>query len=218
MKQSISWKGVSGTNSRLFHDTWISFWMLKLWVSQQNLKGLRHLYDLVESHVRSLKSLWVSPNSYGTLLSSVVLNKLPLEIRLIASWRVDEDRWSLDALLKVVEEEIRARERTTVNSPAPVKKPPNREQATAAALFSGNLTSGLTCCYCGQPHASRSCEIVKLVEDRHHILQRSGRCFVCERVTFLGTVALTRDVRIAKGAIMSAFVQGAPPRSEIFCN
>ena len=69
MKQSISWKGVSGTNSRLFHDTWISFWMLKLWVSQQNLKGLRHLYDLVESHVRSLKSLWVSPNSYGTLLS-----------------------------------------------------------------------------------------------------------------------------------------------------
>ena len=72
--------------------------------SQHNLKGLRHIYDLVESHVRSLKSLGVSPTSYGTLLLSVLLNKLPLEIRLIASRKVDEDRWSLDALLKVVEE------------------------------------------------------------------------------------------------------------------
>ena len=58
------------------------------------------------------------------------------------------------------------------------KKPPNREQATTATLFSGNLNSGPTCCYCGQQHTSRSCETVKLVEDRRHILQRSGRCFV----------------------------------------
>ena len=145
---------------------------VKAVTSQHNLKGLRHIYDLVESHVRSLKSLGVSPDSYGTLLSSVLLNKLPLEIRLIASRKVDEDRWSLDALLKVVEEEIRARERTTVNS---AKKPPNREQATAATLLSGNLTSGPTCCYCGQQHTSRSCETVKLVEGRRRILQRSGR-------------------------------------------
>ena len=148
--------------------------------SQHNLKGrgLRHIYDLVESHVQSLKSLGVSPNSYGTLLSSVLLNKLPLEIQLIASRKVDEDRWSPDALLKVVEDEIRARERTTVNS---ARKPPNQEEATAATLFSGNLTFGPTCCYCGQQHTSRSCETVKLVEDRRRILQRSGRCFVCLR-------------------------------------
>lgn len=75
-------------------------------MSQHNLKGLRHLYDLIESHVQSLKLLGVSPDSYGTLLSSVLLNKLPSEIRLIASRKVDEDSWSLDALLKVVEEEI----------------------------------------------------------------------------------------------------------------
>ena len=53
--------------------------------SQHNLKGLRHIYDLIESHVQSLKSLGVSPDSYGTLLLSVLLNKLPLEIQLIAS-------------------------------------------------------------------------------------------------------------------------------------
>ena len=41
--------------------------------SPQNVKGLRHLYDLVESHVRSLKSLGVTSDSYGSLLSPVLL-------------------------------------------------------------------------------------------------------------------------------------------------
>ena len=45
--------------------------------SQHDLKGLRHLYDLIESHVRALKSLGVSSDSYGALLSSVLLSKLP---------------------------------------------------------------------------------------------------------------------------------------------
>ena len=50
---------------------------------QHNLKGLRHLYDTVESQVRSLKALGVSADSYGSILSSVFVNKLPEEIRLI---------------------------------------------------------------------------------------------------------------------------------------
>ena len=36
--------------------------------SVHNLKSLRHLYDLVESHIRSLKSLGVSSNSYGSFV------------------------------------------------------------------------------------------------------------------------------------------------------
>ena len=81
--------------------------------SQHNLKGLRHIYDLVEFHVQSVKSLGVSPNSYGTLLSSVLLNKLPLEMWLITSrscmWDCEAGggqtshppkKWMLDSTLK----------------------------------------------------------------------------------------------------------------------
>ena len=35
--------------------------------SAQNVKGLRHRYDLVESHVRSLNSFGVTSDSYGNL-------------------------------------------------------------------------------------------------------------------------------------------------------
>ena len=64
------------------------------------------------------------------------------------------------------------------NPPAQPKKTTTREQATAAALFPGSVTTGPTCSWCSQPHASRLCGTVKLVEDRCRIVQRAGRCFI----------------------------------------
>ena len=43
---------------------------------------VRHLYDVIETNVRSLESLG---ESYSSLLSSVLMNKLPSELRLLAS-------------------------------------------------------------------------------------------------------------------------------------
>ena len=83
---------------------------------QHNLKGLRHLYDTVESQVRSLKALGVSADSYGSMLSSVFMNKLPKELRLIIIRNVREDEWTLDAILNVTEAEIIARERALGDS------------------------------------------------------------------------------------------------------
>ena len=46
--------------------------------SNNNVKALRHLHDVVESNVRSLKALDISADSYGSLLSSVLMNKFLL--------------------------------------------------------------------------------------------------------------------------------------------
>uniref|UniRef100_A0A1X7VKJ5 Uncharacterized protein n=1 Tax=Amphimedon queenslandica TaxID=400682 RepID=A0A1X7VKJ5_AMPQE len=51
----------------------------------QNLSGLRRLYDTVETNIRGLKSLGVERESYMTLLSPVILKKLPQDLRLIIS-------------------------------------------------------------------------------------------------------------------------------------
>ena len=56
--------------------------------SNPGLRGLRQLYDLVEVHVRGLKALGVTSESYGSLLSSVLTNKVPQEVRLIANREV----------------------------------------------------------------------------------------------------------------------------------
>ena len=64
-----------------------------------NVKALRRLYDQVEFQVRSLKSLEVPLNSYGNLLSSLFVNRLPQELRLIISREIGDADWTIDEIL-----------------------------------------------------------------------------------------------------------------------
>ena len=143
--------------------------------SQYNLKGLRYLYDTVESQVRGLKSLGVSAESYRSLLVSVLLNKLPQELRLIVSRQVNEKEWNLDGLLSMVEKEISARERASSSGQTPRKS--TRDLPTGITLVSSTLTSP-KCSYCQQPHTSSSCRSVVDTAERKQILRR---CFICLR-------------------------------------
>ena len=79
--------------------------------SSTNTKALRRLYDQVEFQVRSLKSLEVPLDSYGNLLSSLFMNKLPQELRLIVSREVGEAEWRIDEIMNIVERKVSARER-----------------------------------------------------------------------------------------------------------
>ena len=121
------------------------------------------------------------------MLSSVLLNKLPSDLRLIVSRKVPESDWSLDSLLKVVEEEIVARERVEPKrvEPRPSQPSPRRNlergPSTATALVTSSSPSSPTCCYCQRPHSSNSCTNVTQIEARKQILKRSGRCFCCLR-------------------------------------
>ena len=56
--------------------------------SATHVASLRRLYDKVESHIRSLSSLGVNSESYWSLLSPVLLQKLPPELRLIIGRQV----------------------------------------------------------------------------------------------------------------------------------
>ena len=103
--------------------------------SQQDVKGLRQLYDVVESNVRSLKSLGVKADSYGSLLSSVLMTKLPSELRLIVSRKFgDSDSWKFNELLRLIEEEVQARERSSTRSSQTERR--HKNLPTAATLFS----------------------------------------------------------------------------------
>lgn len=150
--------------------------------SKYNLKGLRTLYDTVESHIRALKSLGVPSQSYGSLLCSMLMNKLPQELRILVSREVKNDDWDLDRLLKLVEGEIEARERASShvnssNSPHNQPKGQGKLPPSAAALHTGSFSP--TCTYCQGSHTSNSCTTVSNVTARKDILRKNGRCFLC---------------------------------------
>ena len=140
--------------------------------SSHNLKGLRHLYDDVESHIRSLKTLGITPDSYGSLLAPVLLSKLPQELRLIISRKTADTELVIDDLLKMME-------RTMTNSSQQPQQPRRNTNPTAAALLSGIPGNCPFCCYCRQAHSAASCKAVTQVSARKDILKKNGRCFLC---------------------------------------
>ena len=78
--------------------------------SHLDIRALRKLLDTVEAHIRGLRALGVSADSYGGLLSSLLVNKLPSEIRLIISRKATSGTLDLDGILKTLEQEVEARE------------------------------------------------------------------------------------------------------------
>ena len=159
--------------------------------SSRDLKGLCKLHDSVESHVRSLTAIGVNPASYGSLLVLVLLNKLPPELQLIASRKVAEEDWNLVPLLKIIEDEIAARERvqtkpSQVAQPQGQRKNPEQNFPTATTQVSNMAPSALMCCFCQQAHPPAKCTTVTQIEARKQILKQSGRCFRCLRKGHIG--------------------------------
>ena len=83
--------------------------------SMRDLKRLRHIYDQAEGHIRSLKSLGVPSESYGSLLAPILMKRLPHELCVIISKEVGAESWNLDKMMEAAEKEIEARERAATN-------------------------------------------------------------------------------------------------------
>ena len=97
--------------------------------SDRDIQGLRCLCDVVESHVRGLRALGVSLDCYGGLLISILMNKLPPELKLLINRELTGDEWNIDHLMIIVDREVTARERT-VSSVLP-KRPHFKLSPTA---------------------------------------------------------------------------------------
>ena len=135
--------------------------------------------------MRGLRALGIAADSYGSLLSPVILKKLPQELRLIVSREVREGRWNLDELMRLIDVEIKARECASNTSNASTDgnrllKAQGKSLPTNTALYSSESPVP-KCSYCRQQHSSISCRTVTDPNERKQILRKAGRCFVCLR-------------------------------------
>ena len=132
--------------------------------SHYHVRSLRQLHDTVESNVRSLKSLGVSRESYGGLLSSILMNKLPQEFHLVITREMGDNDWQLDQLLNIFKRELEASERaggSTVNKGQPSPPKPKRwEEGTTHTMLTSGEANCPTCTYCRGKHPSRDCQTV----------------------------------------------------------
>ena len=160
-------------NKQLIIDRYMDILLnLEAVVSDSNLRALRHLYDTVEAQIRGLNSMGVQSETYGALLSSVVLGKLPQEIRLLLSRGMGDGDRKLDDLMKLLLGELQARERVSASNLASGKgresviTTPTAAAPTAAALLAGGQRTTPTCSYCQQPHSSYALRLCPLMIER----------------------------------------------------
>jgi hypothetical protein len=145
--------------------------------SSTNIQNLRKLYDTIESHVRGLKSFGISADSYGSLLSSVLMNKLPHDFRLMISSAIKEDNWELEELLTALKTEISARERSETLTLPCVNSAHQTPIPTAA--FAVDNSQHRNCIYCNELHNSSSCKKVSTPDARKEVNKLADRCFIC---------------------------------------
>ena len=138
--------------------------------------ALRKLYDKIESNIRSLQSLEVRAETYGSLLCPLLMKKFPPELQLTISRRVPTSEWNINNILTVFLEELEARERTEGMGKEENKR--MKDMATGATLYTGIRPD--QCVYCGlRGHVSTSCKKVSNVDDCKQKLKHSGRCYIC---------------------------------------
>ena len=160
--------------------------------SQNSVKALRRLHDTVEIGVRGLKALGIVSDLYGTLLWSVLINKLPSNLQLTLGRKIGEDEWTLDTILKEIVQEIGAREWASLN-PTDSTTPHHRWQRNPPATASTLLASAHPqCCFCSQQHSSEKCQAVKIPEDHKQSLRKNGCCFICLRRGHINRECRTR--------------------------
>ena len=168
--------------------------------SADDLRKLRTLFNKTEAVVRTLTGIGESMESYRTLLTPIIMKKIPTDLPLMLSQELS-DEWDLQGVLKAFGKELNLREKCTfatiggsktskqsaaANSNRSYWNQQNQPQPTTSATLVVN--NGQTkpsfnqvpnCLFCGLQHYSSSCTIVTDPNIRKKILQEKRKCFVC---------------------------------------
>ena len=147
------------------------------------LASLQLFHDSVEGHIRSLTSLGKSIDSYGDLLVSVILEKLPSETRKHLARECTDSEWTLRELQDAIFKEIRVFE-SGLHMPSQTSCTPTATFYTGSRRApnqptTGDVTKKRTCIFCKGSHAPQACEVVNEPLKRLEIVQQQNLCFNC---------------------------------------
>ena len=101
-------------NSNLIVSAYMSALVKLAKVESDDLHALWKFYDDVESKVQSLRNLGIDSKSYESLLSMLIIEKLPQDIKLIIRRKKETNIWDLMKVLDLISLDLRARETRVV--------------------------------------------------------------------------------------------------------
>ena len=152
--------------------------------NDRDVRGLRKLYDEVETSVRNLRTLHVDTSTYGSLSVPLVNEKLTPDLRLRLSRNFENEVWILDNMFEMLKLEVEAKERSlTIASGSNFNN--NRTlfhqpDFTTSAL--SNLAARKQCVYCSlsnhMPHKRLKSKVTNK-QERKTVLKTKNLCYIC---------------------------------------
>ena len=148
--------------------------------SSDNVNDLRKICDTVETQVRSLENLEIQSEMYGPLIIPVLLPKLSSELSLIINRQFDiKDCWDVRLVLKRLESEIIAREKTHYTSKNLNGNNDLLLSASALHISSDKNRKASQCLFCDKAnHKSQFCKTVTDIVKKKEILKKKNDVFV----------------------------------------
>ena len=143
-----------------------------------DVSRLRNIYDRLEPSVRNLRELGIETDTYGSLLISIIFDRIPEELRIIISRQFKDNNWDLDSLIRIFKEELFARERCSALSSE--KGFHSNDRSFDEKPYTLFVDTVKVCVYCGnKDHNSTRCSKISDVNLRKQHFKKTGRCFVC---------------------------------------
>lgn len=163
-----------------------------------DVSALRQLYYECEIQIRSLESLGVVSETYGSMLCPILLQMMPEDMALDYSrQRGEDDEWKMPDVIKLLQKEVQSGERALqmmkahnqkesqpthkphIKSHCPGEMKPKKLGITSAAALHTVSQKVQNCLFCdGAEHRSKKCPNHKVAARKQKLL-KLGRCFVC---------------------------------------
>ena len=153
--------------------------LLDLPTPTSSLNSLRLFYDTIATHTRAIESLGKELD--GDLLVSVILKKLPVDVKRNLTREQASMAWTFEELTQAILKEIQVLEagyqvtdphsalRSTASFHVGLKSSPNSQAAKRTPV----------CAFCKGPHPSHSCTTVTEHSARIDLVRKENLCFNC---------------------------------------
>ena len=162
--------------------------LLNLWKPSSSLASLQAFYDTIEQHMRALSSLGKTSESYETMLTPSVLNKLPVEVKKHMARDHSGFEWSINDVMSGLLREIRILDMSQQHSGTPSMRdstpPPTASFHTHTDRASHSRSSSQqrkqpVCTFCKGNHKANNCNLIVDPKERLAIVKRDNLCFNC---------------------------------------
>ncbi|XP_063436092.1 uncharacterized protein LOC134717532 [Mytilus trossulus] len=155
--------------------------LMDLPAPRSNADSLRNFSDRIECSIRGLESLGTNESTFGAILTPIIYNKLPSDVRKNITRDRGNDDWDIESLRTAIKREVcvQVAGQSTGQSNEDLEILPTASFIAETFKGKNGKQSRKKCLFCEESHHPNTCKNVKDVEKRKEIVKRKKVCFNC---------------------------------------